>query len=63
MNKKVFKTRAIFRARRRSRSVRNRANVLTTSYPRILYAIFLLVHFEIINITKNGNKNVNTLVM
>jgi hypothetical protein len=46
-------------------AVRNRASVLKTSYPGILYAIFfLLVHFEIkSNITKNGNKNVNTLVM
>jgi hypothetical protein len=36
----VFKTRATFRAGRRSRSVRNRASVLKTSYPRILYDIF-----------------------
>jgi hypothetical protein len=39
---KVFKTRAIFRARRRSRSFRNGASVLKTSYPRILYAIFFI---------------------
>jgi hypothetical protein len=44
---KVFKTRAIFRARRRSRSVRNRASVLKTSYPRILYDIFFLMLNEL----------------
>jgi hypothetical protein len=53
---KVFKTRAIFRARRRSRSVRNKASALMTSYPRILYAFFLLVHFEIINTGMNITK-------
>jgi hypothetical protein len=40
VDKKVFKTRAICRARRRSRSIRNRASVLKTSYPQILDAIF-----------------------
>jgi hypothetical protein len=59
----VFKTRAIFRARRRSRSVRNRASVLKTSYPRIHYFFYWYTLKSDQILQKNGNKNVNTLVM